>query len=44
MDTQIEQDLIGSLIMKPAKFKEISEILTEKDFKDDLYRHAFATI
>ena len=44
MDTQIEQDLIGSLMMKPESFQEISELLTEKDFRDDLYRHAFASI
>lgn len=44
MEAGIEANVIGSLIQHPEKFQEISEMLSEKDFKIDLYRHAFITI
>lgn len=44
MESDIEKNVIGSLILKPAFFQEVSEIISEKDFKIDLYRHAFDTL
>lgn len=44
METKIEESVIGSLIMNPKQLIEVSEIISEKDFKIDLYRHAFMTI
>lgn len=43
-DQIIEQNVIGAIIIHPQDFKEVSEIVTEKDFKIDLYRRAFITI
>jgi replicative DNA helicase len=41
---KIEQNVIGSLILKPEYYTEVAEIISIKDFKIDLYRHAFQTI
>ncbi len=44
MEEKIEQAVIGSLILHPENFNEVSEIISDQDFKIDLYRHAFNTI
>jgi len=44
MELQIEESVIGSLLIKPEFIKEVNEIISEKDFKVDLYRHAYQTI
>lgn len=44
MESKIEQFLIGALLLNPDDFQEVSEIISEKDFKIDLYRHAFLVI
>jgi len=41
---EVEADVIGSLIQNPGQFNEVAEVISEKDFKIDLYRHAFITI
>lgn len=44
MDQKIEQYVIGALLLRPEEFQETNEIISEKDFKIDLYRHAFMVI
>lgn len=44
MDLKIEQILIWRIINHPEEIQEISELLTENDFMDSLYRNAFRTI
>ena len=44
MDLKIEQLTIWRLINHPDEVQEVSEILTENDFMDSLYRNAFRTI
>ncbi len=44
MEAKIEEAVIGSLILNPKQFSEVSEIISGDDFKIDLYRHAFMTI
>lgn len=44
MEIQIEESVIGSLLNKPEYIHQVDEIISEKDFKIDLYRHAYQTI
>lgn len=44
MDLKIEQILIWRIINHPEEIQEITELLTENDFMDSLYRNAFRTI
>jgi replicative DNA helicase len=44
METDIEKNVIGSLILKPEFLQEVSEIISERDFNIDLYRYAFRTM
>ena len=44
MEIQIEESVIGSLLVKPEYINQVDEIISEKDFKIDLYRHAYQTI
>ena len=44
MDLEIEKNVIWNMIQNPDEIPATLEILTEKDFYDPLYRHAYLTI
>lgn len=44
MDRKIEQFLIWSIILQPGQLKAVSEVVTEQDFIDTLFKKAYRTL